>query len=130
MRRVQAPSRGGVELPINHLASGGDVRGVTGLVERRLSRGEPRQRNAVRRAAHVVEAEPVAETDRARVSAVLTADAELQIGSRLPAALDGDLHQLADTVEVERLEGIRVEHPVLQIEGQELALGVVARHAE
>src|SRR5687767_13696112 len=45
--------------------------------QRRLRRGEPRERDAVRRAADVVEPEPVAERDGVRLAAVLAADAEL-----------------------------------------------------
>ena len=46
------------------------------------------------------------------------------------AALDADPHQVADAVLVERLERVALEHAVLEVEGEELALGVVARHAE
>ena len=50
--------------------------------ERRLRRREPRDRHAVRRAGHVVEPDPVAELDRARIAAVLAADADLELRSR------------------------------------------------
>ena len=46
------------------LATGGDVLGAPALLQRGLRRGEPRERHAVRRAADVVEPEPVAELDR------------------------------------------------------------------
>src|SRR5439155_9913763 len=60
------------------LAAGTDVR----LVERRLRRGQARQRDAERRAADVVQAELVAERDRARLAAVLAADAQLHVRLR------------------------------------------------
>src|SRR5205823_9130943 len=53
-------------------AACGDVRSAQ-LRERRLRRGEPRERHAVWRARDVVEPDPVAECDRARVAAVLAA---------------------------------------------------------
>src|SRR4051794_22764374 len=58
----------------------------------RLDRGapglQPGDRDAERRARHVVEADLVAEVHRVRVAAVLAADAELDAGAR-PAALLG-----------------------------------------
>src|SRR5262249_34288522 len=90
----------------------------------------PRPGPWARRAADVVEPELVAERDRLRLPAVLAADPGLQAGLRRSAALDADAHQLADTVHVERLEGVVLEDAVLEIEGQELALRVVAREAE
>ena len=82
-------------------------------VERGLRRGEPGERHAERRAADVVEPELVAERDRARLAAVLAADAELELGLRAAAALDGDAHQVADAVDVDRLERVALEDPVL-----------------
>src|ERR1019366_8378566 len=52
--------------------------------------------NAERRAGHVVHAHAVAELHRARLAAMLAADADFQVRIRLAAALDGNLHQLAD----------------------------------
>ena len=53
------------------------------------------------RAGDVVEADLVAELDRARVAAVLAADAELEVGPRGAPLLDGDLHQRAHAVAVD-----------------------------
>ena len=61
---------------------------------------------------------------------MLAADAELEVRLRLPPALDRDPHQVADAFVVEHLERVALEHAVLEVEGEELALGVVARHAE
>src|SRR6267378_4480852 len=47
---------------------------------RRLGRGQPRHRHAVRRAADVVQTQRVAKLDRGRVTAVLATDADLHIG--------------------------------------------------
>src|SRR4051812_3732497 len=55
-------------------AAGGGVRGRAGRGKGGLCRGKPRERHAVRRARHVVEAELVAERDRLRLAAVLAAD--------------------------------------------------------
>ena len=105
---------------------GGDAR----LGERRLRRGEPRERHAVRRAGDVVEPEPVAERDRARLAAVLAADPELDARLRASPALDRDPHEVADPVLVEHLERVPLEDAVLEVVREELALRVVAREAE
>src|SRR5581483_7263770 len=110
--------------------AGGDVLRRARLLERGLGGGEPRERHAVRRAGDVVEAEPVAERDRARLAAVLAADTELELAPRRAAALDGDPHQAADAVLVEDLERVPLEDAVVQVAREELALGVVARDAE
>src|SRR3954469_18931705 len=101
-----------------------------GLLQRRLSRRPPRQRHAIGRAADVVEPEAVAERDRVGLAAVLAADAQLQVVLDAAAALDRDAHQVADTILVERLERVALEHAVLEVARQELALRVVAREAE
>src|SRR4029078_3691101 len=111
-------------------APGLDVLPAVRLLERGLRRRQPRKRDAVRRAAHVVEADPVAELDRRRLAAVLAADAELDVRLRLPPPLDADPHQVALALLVERLEGVPLEHTVLEVEREELALGVVAGHPE
>src|SRR5206468_9718786 len=100
------------------------------LRERRLRGSESGQRYAVGRARHIVEPELMAEGDRLRLAAVLAADAHLQVGLRRPPALDADPHQVADTTDVERLEGIALEHSLLEVEGEELSFGVVAGKAE
>src|SRR5262249_47170172 len=100
------------------------------LSERRFRCRHPRRGHWERRAADVVEPELVAERDRLRPPAVLAADPGLQAGLRRSAALNADAHQLADTVHVERLEGVVLEDAVLEIEGQELALRVVAHEAQ
>ena len=58
--------------------------------QRRLRRGQTRDRHAIRRGADVVEADLFEEMNRRRIAAVLAADADLQIGPRLAAALDAD----------------------------------------
>src|SRR5262245_7117854 len=100
------------------------------LLQRRLCGRETRQRNPVRRAAHIVEPDPVAEFDRTRLATVLAADTEVDLGLRSSSPLDRDPHQVADTLLVERLERVPVEHAFLEVEGEELALRVVAGHAE
>ena len=68
----------------------------------------------------------VAELDRARLAAVLAADAELDLRVRLPPPLDADPHQVADAFGVEHLERVSLEHALLEVEGEELPLRVVA----
>src|SRR4051794_3164361 len=67
---------------------------VRSVVERRLRGGEAGDRHAVRRARHVVEPGAMAERDRARLAAVLAADADLEAGTGAPPFLDGDRDEL------------------------------------
>ena len=57
--------------------------------KRRLRRREAGDGDAVGGAGDVGEAGPFAEADRGRVAAMFAADAELQVRTRLAAALDG-----------------------------------------
>src|ERR1044072_403611 len=74
------------------------------LLQRGLRGGEARDRDAVGRAADVVEAEAGAERDRVRLAPVPPAEAELEVVLAAAATLDCDPHQVADTALVERLE--------------------------
>src|SRR5919109_2748688 len=77
------------------------------LGKRSLGGGEAREGDAVGRAAHVVEAQLVAESDGARVSAVLAADANLDVRLDRARALHPDLHELSHPTLIEGLERIR-----------------------
>src|SRR4051812_178094 len=112
------------------LSAGLDVLGPVRLLQRSLRRREAGERDPVRRAADVIEPDPVAELDRRRLAAVLAADAELDVRLRLPPPLHRDPHQVSDTFGVEHLERVALEHAVLEVEREELPLRVVARHAE
>src|SRR5438105_13168444 len=81
-----------------------------GLADRGLRRGEPRDRHAIGRARHVIEADLVAEGDGSRIPAMFAADADLEIWPRLAAARNTDLHQLADTVALDRNEWIHLQN--------------------
>src|SRR5581483_8415322 len=72
----------------------------------------------------------MAERDRARLPAVLAADAELELRLRRTPTLDRDPHQAADAVLVEYLERVPLEHAVVQVAREELPFGVVTRDAE
>ena len=73
------------------------------------------------------------ETDRRRVSAVLAADAELEglflLEGDLAAHLAGEAHERTDAGRVDRLERILLEHPLLDVRGEERS-DVVAAEAE
>src|SRR5688500_1689640 len=97
--------------------------------QRRLRRGEPRERDAEWRAGHVVETGVMAEPHGLRIAAVLAADADLEILALAAPALDRDLDELAHAGFVERREGIFGEDLPLEIIGQKPAR-VVAREAE
>src|SRR5439155_1394434 len=96
----------------------------------RLRSRQPGERHTIGRAADVVEPQAVAERDRVRLAAVLAADAELDAFLAASDPLDGAPLQVADPAPVERLERVPLEHAVLEVAGQELALSVVAREAE
>src|SRR5262249_46659578 len=56
--------------------------------QRRLRRSQTRDRNSVRRRAHVVQADLVEEMDRRWIASMLAADAELEIRSPLSSTFD------------------------------------------
>ena len=68
----------------------------------------------------------MAQIDAARLAAVLAADADVEVGPRLAAELDGDLHDPADAALVERRERVLGQDALLQVLGQEPGLGVGA----
>ena len=84
---------------------GGDVLCGTCFLERGLGGGEPGERDPEGRAGDVVESEAVAERDRARLAAVLAADAELELGAGV--GLYGGLAQLAASSDRATLAGVR-----------------------
>src|SRR4051794_9132835 len=78
--------------------------------ERCLRRGEARNGHAKRRARDVIEPDLLAEGDRCRIAAVLSADTELDAFAAGTAALAGDPYQFADAFAVEGDEGVDGEH--------------------
>src|SRR5690606_38886309 len=68
------------------------------------------------------------EAQRLRIACMLTADADLEIGVRTLAALDGQRHQLAYALFVERHEGIELVEALALVGGEEGGR-VVARDA-
>ena len=71
----------------------------------------------------------MAEFDAVRITAVLTADTELDVGLGLAAFGDGDLDELTDAGLVQSGEGVLLEDLVLGVGHQEAA-HVVTAHAE
>ena len=63
------------------------------LPQPRLRRRQPGDRHAERRAAHVVQADLVAEHHAGGVAAVFAADADLELACDAAALLDAHLHQ-------------------------------------
>src|SRR5436305_3382442 len=88
------------------------------VLERRLSRCHARDRDAVRRAAHVVEPGHVEEVDRVRVAAVLAAEAELKRGLGLAAGPRRQSHEPPDARLVDRLERAAVDDLLLHVGGE------------
>src|SRR5207253_4633952 len=89
--------------------------------------GQARYGNSIRRTAHVVQSDLVAESDRLRVAAVFAADADLQIGFDVPATLGADTHQLADAFGVQYLEGIIGKNFSIDITREEAARVITAQ---
>jgi hypothetical protein len=71
-----------------------------------MGRRKPRNRDAIGRAAHIVQAELMAELNGTGIAAVLTADAELDPRTGFPTAHDGLLHQGPYTFSIEHRKGI------------------------
>lgn len=83
------------------------------------------QQDAQHRHTHLLE-----QVDGHGVAAVLSADAQLDVGARGAAALHSQLDQLAHTNRVHGLEGVEGQQAILGVELQELGLRVVAADAE
>src|ERR1700691_4939675 len=77
--------------------------------QNRLRGGQLRYRNAKRGRAHVVHADLVAEPHAFRVSAVLAANADFELGASLSAALDAHFNELADAFDIQALERVALE---------------------
>ena len=72
----------------------------------RLGRRKSRDGYAERRAAHVGQAGLIAEIDGGRIASLLSADADLEVGTRGTALFDGHLDEQPDAVPVDGLERI------------------------
>src|ERR1700723_276254 len=94
--------------------------------QRRLRGGEAGDGNAEGGARDIVEPRLLAEGDRGRIAAVLAADAELEIGPGLAAALGGDGDELANAFGVQGHERIGLEQSLDGVEAEERG-SVVAR---
>src|SRR5262245_5828795 len=89
-------------------------------LERGLGSSEARDRHAEGAAAHVIEANFVAEVHRERLAPLFAADGNLHtISARLLALLRCKLHQLAHALHVDRNEGILGKNLLLYIRAKE-----------
>ena len=79
---------------------------LAGVLDRSLSSGQTCDRHTEGRAADIVQTNLVAELDAGRISTVLAADAQTQVGTGLTAIMCSHLDQLADTDLVQMLERI------------------------
>src|SRR5690606_24174211 len=89
------------------------------LAQGGLRRRQPRDRHPVRRAAHVVEADLLAECDRGRVAPMLATDSQLDARARGAAAFGGDADQIAHAVLVQADERVLFEDSLLHVGVQE-----------
>src|SRR2546430_11330795 len=102
---MKTPSRLGIGGPFRRLSR----------LDAGLRGAEPRDRDHERRARHVRHAHLVAELDRRGLAAVLTADADLEVGPRPATTLDTDLDALSDALLIEAGEGAEPQQPLLNI---------------
>src|SRR5438067_13513692 len=72
-------------------------------------------RNAKRRATHVVQSNLIAEGYRARFAAMLAADADLEIGLDAATALRSHTNKLPHTFTIKHLKGIVRQYLVLDV---------------
>lgn len=96
-----------------------------------LRGGEARDRDAEGRARHVIEPDVVAELDRRRFAAVLTADAHRQVCVGGASALGADADELPDAVSIQYLERILWQDFLLYVVGQEVRgvrTGILLKH--
>lgn len=75
------------------------------LSDSSLCSGQTRDRHTERRAGHIVQTDLVAELYGAGVTAVLTADTAVQLGTGSFTVLHSHLHQLANTVTISLAKG-------------------------
>jgi len=99
------------------------------ISKNRLRGREPRNRNAIRRAAHVVEAYVVTEHHRLRLAAVFAADADIELRIHLATEFDADLHQFANSGLIYRYERVARQDLPVDVFADELS-GIVARETE
>src|ERR1700730_11928444 len=70
------------------------------LAKRGLRRGQPRDRDAIRRAGNVIEPNLMTERDGSGIAAVFAANADLDVRTGLAAAHHADFHELSDAVPI------------------------------
>src|SRR6185437_5704380 len=125
-----------IAIPIAVMASGAArLFAITALpsflvFDHGLRRREPRNRHAEGRGAHVVHSRAVAKLYALSVAAVLAANSDLQLRTRLAPALDRPLDQHAHAVHVECLERIVLEDRglgLVNINGQKSACVVAGK---
>ena len=98
------------------------------LSDSSLCSGQTRDRHTERRAGHIVQTNLVAELYGAGVTAVLTADTAVQLGTGSFTVLHSHLHQLANTVTIQLGEGIVLKDLGVIVSVQELT-GVITAEA-
>src|SRR5215510_10315849 len=87
-------------------------------VQCRLSRGQSRHRNAIRRTAHIIQSDLVAEGDRTWITTVLATDSHFEIGFYAAPALGADAHKFADAFAVQNLERIVGQNLTINVAGE------------
>ena len=89
------------------------------LVQCRLRGCEAGDRHAKRRAAHIVKSDRMAEFDTFWLASMFAAYSQFDVLTGLPGAITSNLHELADTVLVDRRKRIRRDDLVFKVGRQE-----------
>ncbi|MEY3768803.1 MAG: hypothetical protein RLZZ11_1873 [Cyanobacteriota bacterium] len=121
LRRVVFADCGVAVGPSATVGAAGSQGGPGGLES---SHGHPEGR-----AGDVVKADLVEEVDRLRVTAVLATDAALEPRTHRPALLDGQAHQGAHALSIDRLEGRDAEDALVEVGGEERRLDIISTEA-
>src|SRR5207247_8645853 len=82
---------------------------------------QPRGGNHEGRARDIGHPCAMAKLDRRRLSPVLSADPDLDVGARSPPPLDADPHQLANALRVQDAEWVPGHELPIEVEREELA---------
>src|SRR5260370_20252993 len=98
-------------------------------IKRRVGRCQPRDGDTIGRAAHIVQSNLVAESDRTGIAAVFAADSYFQIRLYVAATLGAEAHQLAYAFAVKHLKRIVDQNLPVDVGRQEPAR-VIATQTE
>ncbi len=96
------------------------------LPQLRIRGGQPGDRDTRARARYVIQTQVMAKANSFRVSALLAADADLEIIAHSPAARHGHFYELTDTLDVEHFKRIVLQDADFVVQRQEFVFRILA----